>query len=165
MVLLVSCGTVEVKGLDDVVDKIGDAVDQASDATDTTDAASDNDEVTDTEGSDVWQIDTKDPPLDRFLVGTFKWVWTDRACNDFPNTVRLYTYDDQIFMDNNNDEMMSQGILREDETFDFDFLVKQWNGWEDETCSCSYIESDWYEDRFRCACDGAFICNLLYVIL
>ena len=95
------------------------------------------------------------------FVGTFKREYTPYECVMFPSTLRLYADEPFLYLENGED-LFAEAELYEDDTFDFNVLVRKWSGWEELSCTCAYEEGGWYGAIFECECEGPFACDLLY---
>lgn len=115
------------------------------------------------DGDEGLQILDNDVPTERYFMGTFYKASGYGQCAEFPSVTRLYSYDDFIYIENNQQDLLAVAELFQDDTFDFSFIVLNEFGEKlKNTCTCYYKEYEWYGDEWDCTCDGDNNCDLRY---
>lgn len=109
---------------------------------------------------------------DRWFMGTYNFQ-TDSSYAGLPSscdyglplTVRAFSYDDSIDFEVNSGELAWTAMVFKDETFDFKvgFLDKLGKPSIHLSCTCADIESPYYGDQIKCACDPSNKKSACYV--
>lgn len=165
--LIINCGGIKQAARD-----LAEAVDNAVEVDKTKDKE-DKTEDTTTEEEDYSSDETEEGsiildtniPEDRVFLGTFEKYFVYKSCGMFPEITRLYSHDNNIYIENNRQELLAVAVIFQDLTFDFDIEVASIYGTPYETlaCTCNYDSSEWYGDEWDCSCEGdETSCNLSY---
>jgi len=167
LIMFTSCGAIPTAV--ELIDAVSDRLDNNDGTTEVVEeveeiAASELDELDDNE-YEVGIISTEDVTPDRYFMGTWakKFVYT--PCPDWPSTIRLYSYDNKVDIENNSQELISQGSIFIDDTLDFttQYLDTFGRPLISLVCTCTIDESNYYDDEFSCSCEyGDSSCSLRY---
>lgn len=161
---LISCGGIKIKGLDEAVDKIADRVEESSDQTE--------DEGYEYTSFEDYYADNQEEPspddfslvtetysgAERYHVGTYQINYS--TCEYFPNVLRLYTYNDIVYLENNSHELFASAEIFSDDTFDILLTVYGFGDFYSDPCTCAYKESYFYGTEVSCECDSG--CGTYY---
>lgn len=158
--------------IDDAASTVAETIENQTEATsnnydqeEMSDASVDyDDDVFDPEETGLQILDNDGVPSNRHFMGTFLWVNGIDRCDEFPIVTRLYSYDEYIYIESNQQDLIAEAVLFEDGTFDFGFGIMDEFGYLDEyACTCFYEEYEWYKDEWKCSCDGELDnCSLNY---
>lgn len=151
--LALNCGNIETAA-EKFADKITSEIDQQSDDT-----------VSDEDQNDTGEITTLEPNEGkRFFVGTFEKNSLYNSCDDFPEIMRIYSENGNIYLENNQHDLIAKGEIFEDNTFDFSVMNQDQYGNSSNvlSCTCSYYSDKYYSDNLDCGCDGKVDCEINY---
>lgn len=168
LAMTVACGSIPVEvSLDDADRDALTGVFDGLGGDDDSDLDGSSDDVDDDSTTGTITIDTtpSDGGDDRYFIGTFtdSAIWN--SCVGFPNTMRLYSTDTTVWLENNKQDLIAKAVIFQDDTFDFqaDMLDQFGRPSLELACTCSLVGSQYYRDELECDCEyGSTDCVLEY---
>lgn len=170
---MVSCVGVDLPSAEEVVDAIQGADSNEQD-TDSIELEEDEEQTASGHNVDIYSFENG-RSLSADFYGTFEKddQWDD--CGAFPQIVRLYVEDDELYFEDQRGHLVFVATLLPDYTFDItaDVVDNFGRDHSEQICTCGYYSPQYYNDYIDCTCtiDYDFYttsdksCNLSYDML
>lgn len=102
-----------------------------------------------------------------YFLGTFDKSDGYYSCPDWPAVIRVYSVSDEIQFVSNTGDVVAEGPIFEDGTWDFTANYQDEFGRDNVNlnCTCDYTDYQVYNDKIWCSCDfddESEACSLTY---
>ena len=158
VLFFLSCGGIEIKGLDEAIEKVSDKVEEEIEGSDIQlEPLPEEFKDSDFNPDDYVLVTEQYAGEERLFIGTFEAY---NGCYYFPVVARLYSLDDTVYFEDNAQNLFSESHIYDDDTFDVSIVVLGFGETYEDPCTCAYNQSEWYADQVSCVCNSG--CSSIY---